>query len=275
MSNKVVTKNCVGCNEEKDKKAFRRNQIICQECEVNPEIVYDKKCVDCGETKPSNNFREIKVKGVSRGTRTECCDCEKKDGRNYRRTTTKAKEWVENNPEKMAALQKKSYEENKPLIRQQEKDRFENDPLFREIKTYRSVTSSFLLGRTKTNLKLGDITRQQFIDWLEFCFTDEMTVENHHKVWHIDHVLPLDMLKDNEENAIIHEENARACIFAWYNTMPLTIKENRKKSSDISKEHLISHLKNLKSYHKQKKIQKTDGFYKYKKVTQKILDNMS
>ena len=271
---KVVTKTCVGCNQEKDKKSFRRNQIICQECEVNPEIVYDKKCVDCGEVKKSNNFREIKLKGVSRGTRTECNDCEKKDGRNYRRTTTKAAEWNEKNSERMAVLQKKRYEDNKPLIRQQEKERIISDPLFKEVKTYRTTISHLLAGKAKINQRLGGITRQEFIDWLEFCFTDEMTIENHHEVWHIDHVLPLNMLKE-DGNSIIHEEEARDCIFAWYNTMPLIIKENRKKSATISTEHLISHLKRLKSYHEQTKTQKTDGFYKYKKVTQKILDNMS
>jgi len=163
----VELKKCEGCGIEKENKFYRElSSKKCLECE---DKTVTRKCRDCNETKSISEFNP---------KRMQCHECEKADGRNYRRTTTKAKEWVEKNPERMAGLQKKHYEENKTEIRKVESDRIKTDEDFRKIKNCKKNISEFIRGRTKNSKPLL-ISKNEYVIWLEYNFKEGMNMDNY------------------------------------------------------------------------------------------------
>lgn len=260
-----VTRQCKGCGEIKKRAEYKKAQEYCLDCE-GKGVSIEKTCRDCGETKSSDMFRP---------NRRKCTDCERSNGRNYRRVTTKAKEWAENNKERLTELQKDWYEANKPSIRERELKRMKEDPIFREIKNYRTCIGQFYRTKTKTSRDLAT-TKDNFLKWMEFSFEDGMTLENHRNGWHIDHVLPLELKFKYKPSEwcwkIIEEEDAFDCLYTWYNTFPLFPKDNRSKSQSIKGERLITHLKHLQEYIRQNKIQKDEHYFKYVNLVQKIVD---
>lgn len=261
---KPIMRNCLVCKASNKDKKFRRNQPICEECENDPNSVYEKQCSKCGLVKTNTEF----IKNTN-----QCHDCKKAHGRNYRRTTTKAKEWVENNRERMSELQHNNYEKNKKKIRETEKTRLKEDPHFRMIKNYRVSISSLVLGKTRTNKKL-DISRDNFMEWLCFCFTGDMSLENKFDTWQIDHVIPLyyynkSPIKDSGyEDTLLH----------WYNIIPILKEDNQKKNKYFDTKQAILHIKNLKNFLRKNKnihesLTNNKNYIGYKRNLQEIIDN--
>lgn len=252
---------CVACGEIDSPK--RRSQSICISCENDPNVVYDKKCISCGETTSSLNFRH---------NRKKCLDCERSHGRQYRKQTTKAIEWTENNKSKMKELQHRNYEANKKTIRARETYRLQTDDHFRMIKAYRGSICRLLNGKINSYKKLN-ITRYQYLAWMEFCFDKEMTLENHGDFWQIDHIIPLDVLKAK----CVNEVSVRSrCIIEWYNTAPVKKDFNEKKNKRLNLDQLASHMKITKKFIKlyadELGIDMSNNYYrKYKKVAKKLL----
>jgi len=89
--------------------------------ETNKKII-TKKCVKCPNTKPLSEFR---------GNRSKCKECEREDGRNYRRSNNKAKIWAQNNKERMKELQSEWHQNNKEKINAKYNERYSNDPEFK------------------------------------------------------------------------------------------------------------------------------------------------
>jgi hypothetical protein len=266
-SNINKSQQCIVCEVTKTKNLFRRNQQVCLECEKEPNISFDKKCGDCGETKNNSLFRVNSKK---------CIDCERAHGRNYRRTTTKASEWVENNREQMSKLQHDNYEKNKQLIRENEKERLKIDPHFRMIKSYRNTICKLISGANDSCRKL-QISRQQYVSWLEYCFEENMTIENHPEVWQVDHVIALNCLKTKKVGDVEFEDNSDfSSLLIWYNTMPVLCKANQQKNKYLDTIQLASHLRRLESFLKKYKksldINVGDDFFNYKMIIRLVLD---
>lgn len=259
---------CIACNLTKSSKDFRRGQSACKSCEEDPDATYEKECRDCKEKKSSDMFRK---------NRKTCLDCERSFGRDYRRTTTKAKDWVEQNKERMTELQSRWYEENKERIRQKEYARLKTDKKFVTVKYYRASIGRLLCGKAETNKRLA-IDRDQYIHWLEFCFRDGMTLENHHDVWHIDHVLPLDLLYDSCKSKCIgivrDTPEYQNLLFSWYNTYPLEKLENRLKSNCITAKHLTEHILTLRRFLKtnKKNFAQDELYVRYIKLIRSVID---
>lgn len=261
---------CPGCKIEKQKDNYRRSQPVCKECEDNPDIIYDKFCKECEETKTNNDFQRNKL---------ICNNCEKTRGRNYRRTTTKAAEWKANNPERMRELQHNHYENHKQEIRQKEKDRMANEPIFREIKFYRQTVQNLTHGINKTNKKM-EIQRDFYLLWLETLYKDDMNIDNYVKAWQIDHIIPLNIyLKSKSENRFEEFEidTDFSCLFCWFNTMPVRGDENMKKNKYINAGLILSHLKHLKLFLKEneslkRQVEKSGKITVYKKIAQILAD---
>ena len=73
-------------------------------------------------------------------------------------------------------------------------------------------------------------------------------MENHGKIWHIDHVIPISKFNlDNLEEQLL--------AFNWRNTMPLSSKENLSKNNKILKSQIEQHLTTLLDYHKKNNIE--------------------
>jgi len=256
---------CLGCQENMTTAYYRRGQKICKECEAKG-VDYEKTCKICQEVKSVENFRF---------NRMECLDCERSNGREYRKTTTKAKEWSDANKERMKELQSRWYEENKPLIRQREKERKEVDPIFRTIKHYRSGLVALLKGAIKKS-KWLTIDHKTFYSWISHNFEEDMDMDNYGEIWQVDHVLPLELLYEKKKNSwcsdILKEEDAMNCVYSWYNTCPLYSTDNRLKSQDINYKTLSLHLKTLVKYMKENDLPFDEEFVTYRKVVRKILD---
>jgi hypothetical protein len=268
--NKNIVQNCAGCEEDKAKNLFRRNQIVCKECEEN-EVEYDKKCTVCKETMSITLFRSDN--GKPRG---DCHECEKASGRNYRRTTTKAKEWTENNREKMSELQHNSYEKNKKEIRLREAKRRKEDPFVKNVTNYRQTVCSLVNDETNSCKKLEITSRDLYVLWLEYRFDENMTIENHVEIWQIDHVVALNTIKIRTVNKIEFEDDLDlSCLYGWYNTMPVTCAHNMKKNKYCDEKQLMTHLGYLKKFIKKHKkvIELTKNYLLYIKLIQMILDN--
>ena len=42
-------KECIACKETKPTGDYRRGQLVCKDCENDPNVCYEKKCRDCDE----------------------------------------------------------------------------------------------------------------------------------------------------------------------------------------------------------------------------------
>lgn len=151
--------------------------------------------------------------------RTKCKNCYAKDKREKQQANpekykqackkwydTKGKEW------------KKNYEEiHKEEINSRDREKYKNDPVYRNKKIIRNRLASTING-TKTYSKLIEkmgMEHKMFLEWLEFQFTDKMTWDNQGSLWGIDHIIPIDYyVKNGMENdeAIHHWSNLRPCI---------------------------------------------------------------
>jgi hypothetical protein len=266
-SGRVKPKTCIACNQEKESPLFRRSQPICIDCEANKDVEYKKTCEECNTIKSSKLFRT---------NRKKCMDCEKADGRNYRRVTDKAAIWAQNNPEKMSQLQHNSYEKNKTEIRAKQSQRYHEDAEYKAIKNYRISLCRLLSDDTaKRNMRMK-INREQYIEWLNFRFEEDMNMENHVKLWQVDHVLPLNILSTKSIQNLSFEDEDLECVFIWYNTMPVYSEKNMKKNKYLDKEQLIKHIIAVKKFLKKNTklgITTDDHFITYKRIVQQILDD--
>lgn len=74
-----------------------------------------------------------------------------------------------------------------------------------------------------------------------------MTFENHGILWHVDHVIPLDLYDTKtEEQQLI--------AFNWKNLSPEFAEFNLKKNNKIVKKQVKKHIQKLKDFHKSKNM---------------------
>lgn len=210
-----------------------------------------KTCKYCNSEKPETDFRPKRLK---------CKDCEREHGRNYRKSEIgkqKSKEWVENNQERMTELQANHYERNKPLIREKEKERRENDERYKfRHDTKRYVNWCFRsresVKKTRT-LKYLDCTIDHFINWLEFCYTKKMDHDNYAEIWQFDHVIPIATFEN-----ILTDDSEKTLCCSWFNISPVLVKDNLSKHAKINTKQIKKHVKKLKKFCKTEEIDAKD-----------------
>jgi len=269
-----IMKTCRKCNEEKDITLFVKNESLCKECnnkmrrekyakdseyadkiktkqrntniKIGSKLFKDKQSDD---TKHCKYCDESKNVSLFRPNRAKCIDCERKDGRDYRKSDigkTKSIEWVDQNREQMSKLQSKWHQENKTKINAKYTERIKTDPIFKMHVTAKSRIRSALKKSKKTDDYLG-CDGEFYVKWMEFCLeyeTDEdMTLENHGKIWHVDHVIPVNTFN-------LEDEEQQNICFNWRNTMPLRIEKNLSKHDKIIPEQIKTHYKHLLKFHK-------------------------
>jgi hypothetical protein len=188
-----------------------------------------KTCKVCNIEKADDAFE---------ARRNQCKECRKAIQRDYRRSNNKAQEWIEKNRERFAELQHNNYVKNKEKINEKYVERYANDPHFKKMRLYRRSMSSLVHGETKTSKHI-DCDRDFFLEWLESAFTDEMTMENYGEVWVLDHVIPLDKVKTDEDFVQIAK---------WWNIRPVTMKYNLVKNKYVDHDQALLHLANLKKH---------------------------
>ena len=282
--NVEVKKKCTTCNEDKTISSFIKNKIICKDCnnkkrrehyknneearlkKIQKASIFkhnkvvekqkkkleeigegNKKCKYCNLIKTEDNFRH---------NRLRCKDCEKNHGREYRHSDIgkeNSKKWVNENRERMTELQSNWFQNNKNIINGKLNERRKNDPIYKFIINQRTRIRTALENKQKKTIEYLGCNSEQFFHWISYKLKENFTYENHGRVWHIDHVIPI-------ANFNLHDEDEQLIAFNWRNTMPLSVKENLSKNKKIIKEQIEQHLKQLINYHQEKNIDMPQKF---------------
>ena len=86
----------------------------------------------------------------------------------------------------------------------------------------------------------------EYFKWI-FSYNDSFVLQNHGKVWHIDHVIPISKFD-------LNDEMQQLIAFNWRNTMPLYSRDNLSKNNKIIKEQIENHYKKVIEYHLENKL---------------------
>jgi hypothetical protein len=259
-----ATKCCSICGVMKSLDRIVPKRNVCRDCcnsrrkERQKELVIDpneiKTCNICSQSKPYSSF----TRGLT------CADCHNEKRRNKYKTDEdlrqkaiqqatvfkqkKATERREKKLEEIGVGNKKcsvcstiKSNENFRHNRLKCKDCERDDPL---DKFKRNVRSRIYLALKKNKemrtVKYLGCTSPEYLQWI-LSYDVNYNLENHGKIWHIDHIIPLSRfnLEDKEEQLIA---------FNWRNTMPLSAKANLSKNAKIITSQIEQHLEHLKKY---------------------------
>jgi hypothetical protein len=264
------TKKCTKCNEEKPLSRFQiqKGKPIsqCKDCRnarrtelkrqkrvktiaekiATGEIIVAKEegnkyCKYCKTEKPENIFRKGRAK---------CIDCEREDGRKYRKSDIgkeKSKAWEEANSEKVKELHAKNYQKNKAKINEKNVEKYKNDPVYKMKKKIKSKTMRSYFSEIGENYnKILGCDNNCFQNWIDFCLEkeDDLTSDNYGSDWHFDHVIPLGTISEFDDYF------TRDILTNWRNVMPYGVKIISRKISMLILSKLSFHYDNLVEFHK-------------------------
>ncbi len=205
-----------------------------------------KTCTRCKAEKEFTEFNKDKTRHD--GLFPQCIECKKNNYKeNYLKTRDdkikKAREWVLNNKEKRKEYRKvyniknkelnnKScrewYSVNKQKVNEYYKKRKENDPLFKLRCNIATLIRFYIkkqgYSKKSKTLKILGCTIEEFKVHLENKFVDGMTWDNHGE-WHLDHIYPVSLAKDEEELIKLNH---------YTNFQPLWALDNIRKSNKIN-----------------------------------------
>lgn len=266
---KEETKKCTKCNEAKSLSRFEiqkgKHISQCKDCRnarkaelkrektakkraekiAKGEIILAKEegkkyCKYCKTEKPEDIFRKGRAK---------CLDCERKDGREYRKSDIgkeKSKAWEEANKEKVIELHAKNYQKNKAKINEKHVERYKNDPVYKMKKKIKRKTMQSYFSEIGDNYcEILGCDNSCFQKWIDSCLEkeEELTSGNYGKDWHFDHVIPLGTISDFDEYF------TRDILTNWRNVMPYPSKKNLTKNKYIDPEQIEKHYENLIEFH--------------------------
>uniref|UniRef100_A0A6C0JR13 Uncharacterized protein n=1 Tax=viral metagenome TaxID=1070528 RepID=A0A6C0JR13_9ZZZZ len=268
---------CSRCGETKSLDRIVKNRNVCKDCcntrkkEKYKALVIDNEtnqtCTICAKSKPQTSF-------IKRRTVCKDCNNEKRKER-YNSNEEHRKKVIKQASEfkhtKVIERRNKKMEEigegNKKCSvcsKIKSKDRFRHnrlrckdcerdDPIEKFKRNVRSrIHTALKQNKEMHTVKYLGCTSSEYLQWI-LTYDVNYNLDNHGKVWHIDHVIPLSRfnLEDKEEQMIA---------FNWRNTMPLSAKENLSKNAKIVKPQIEQHLKYLKDYHEEKNIELPQKF---------------
>jgi hypothetical protein len=217
-----VTEHC----KKYQKKLRQKNK---QEKEKEKKTV--KKCKKCENEKPIKEFPKNSAK-------CNVCFAEHKSN------------WRKENKNKIAKSKAISYQKNKKKIYKKNNERMKNDISYKLKKICRTRIYNIIHKKHPTNIYIGCKT-DFLLDWFVFCFKDKdknnMSFENHGKIWHIDHVIPLDTFD-------LENEDQQMTAFNWKNLSPELAKFNLQKGNKIDTTQIKNHIQKITDFHKSKNM---------------------
>ena len=177
-----------------------------------------KTCGKCLQVKILNEFRikiDKRVKsGDGKYVCSWCIECEK----------IRSLEKYYENREQRIVQNKKYKDENKDKInetrRKYSKEKMKN--VVERIKRDLKCLLTAKIKKTKHSNEYLGTTISDIVKWLEWNFENDMTWENHGKIWQIDHTMAINTFD------LLDEEQCMLC-FNWKNLMPLYVSQNAKK----------------------------------------------
>jgi len=239
---KSIGRSCKDCHNKllRERRKKRKQDIKDGICSGNVQ------CNCCNKMKPVSEFIY--------GNR-KCNQCNRERMKSYRES--------EDVKQRESEYYAQYYAKNKDKMNDVLNEKCRNDESLREKRIYKSGLSGMIHGIRNFVPYLG-CNSEEFLKWLVFCFTDDMTIENHGEVWHKDHVLPYYEFD-------LHDEKQKEMCYGWRNIMPLISHENQVKGNRISQEQLSRHYENLKKYHEENGIEMNQEYLnllkKYMKMT--------
>lgn len=198
----MENKFCIKCKFEHNSDLFVKNRNYCRESrnkerssKNNPVLIKEKKCSSCSNIKPISEFHKDRTQ--SDGLVDKCKICRTKDTskfyENHKEDIKLAvKTYIKNNPEKIRKSRQK-YETN---LRK-------DNVLFKLKRNLRNRIWYGLQRKSwkkdsKLNNYLGCSLSELKIH-IENQFKDDMSWDNYSSVWDIDHIIPYNYAKTQEE----------------------------------------------------------------------------
>ena len=232
-------KTCTICNIEKHYEEFNKLTRSpdgyypqCKSCKRIKDNEYYNKNKEKVKIKAIEYYNENKDQVLSkRHEKKEIINQYNKEYKQDNKEYIKEynKEYRIKNKESIKERKKLYRKENRYEINEYERTKLKNDPLFRLSKKLRNRLYDFIkqsdkgFDPRKTEEYLG-CTLEDLKLHLESKFKEDMNWNNHGKVWHIDHIIPLSLAKNEEQ---LYE------LSRWSNLQPLYVEENLKKNNKI------------------------------------------
>jgi len=241
----METKCCSRCNETKEVDKFIKARNICKKCnnewaKLSKQKRYESSILSNDE-KICNTCNETKSVLLFMKDRYICKDCHNQNRKNrYKNDEDHRLNLIQS-----SVISKKKHRDR---YNERNRQRYHSDPIFKFMSNQRSRIAIALNKKQKHTIDYLDCNADEYFQWLQYQFTDEFTFENHGKVWHVDHVIPLSTfdLKNQEQQFLA---------FNWRNTMPLLINDNLVKNTKIISSQIEQHLKTLTEYHTKNNIE--------------------
>ena len=126
------------------------------------------------------------------------------------------------------------------------REKRKSDPNYKIGITCRNRIKKLVKGDNKTSKLIGCDT-DFLIEWFVSNFTNKMTLDNHGKYWHIDHVIPCNSFD------LTKEEDLNKC-FHWSNLQPLEAKYNLSKGDKVNCKEVYNHWLKVNKFNKKKNI---------------------
>ena len=229
---------CIECKKEKEISLFYKRRNICIDCNIEVTIK-TKKCSKCNITKESFDFN--KDDRSKDGLLSSCKDCVKEYRENNKE---KIKKYRENNKEKLKQKKKEYYlvykENNKDKIKESNKkykqnnkekinnyylERKRNDSFFKLKSSIRNLLyHSFkrkFSNKSKRTIEILGCSFDEFRQYIENKFNDNMTWENYGIYWEYDHIIQLATALNEDDLLRLNH---------YTNFQPLEIDKNRSKN---------------------------------------------
>lgn len=240
---------CKVCSFAKDDFCFEKSRRVCKDCKsIRQKHAYRNKMVPRksfltkDEKRKKTTIRKNKFFQIEENKIKRSLYLKEYNQRDYvkKRNAKQSKKYRKENSEKVAKINKKSYDKNKskyaPKKREYEKQKIKNDPLFRLRKSVSGSVYHMLRNNKKSSiLKYLPYTIQDLKEHIEKQFASWMTWHNwgvfnpkiwddHNPAtwtWQIDHIIP----QVNLIYASMVDDNFQKC-WALENLRPYSAKLN-------------------------------------------------
>ena len=254
---------CSKCEKEKELIEFNKNSNTCKCCividkrakatekqrvkrrakkqelsnTINQNLATTKECVKCKKIKPNEEFS---IYGKIGSRRNYCMPC----GR------VMCKDYKSRNRDKISEYNKEYKGDHKLEIREYNRkwtaNAIKTNIQYKIKSRLRIRINKVLNGIKKTDNtdKLLNCSLNFLLEWFKFRFTENMTMTNHGKLWHIDHVMPcasFDLTKD---------ENQKKC-FNWMNLQPMRGDLNIVKNDTIDTKEIFNQALKIQEFTQQ------------------------
>ena len=193
-----------------------------------------KQCKKCNIKKPLTEF--FNRKDSKDGNHRYCKICLKPLNDQWYQDNKESrvdyyKTYRDQNKEYFNKYSNNHYHSNKELYREWNKNRYHSDPAFRvkhvtNARIFAALKTYQILKKDRTIEYLG-CTMEEYTQYLEQMFTQNINWDNYGEYWEIDHIKPIDAFDLNDETQLYEA-------FNYTNTQPLKKEDNREKSNKFS-----------------------------------------